>query len=181
MLLRVSSYSESVLACKSFARQENEHDKGCVRFLWADSSPDRHHDWLWCEQRNILDSMTLLSCFRASKQITHWLKASDDPWSVPEHCKDQLQTLLKSINHHIHTPVALGSGKKMADVAQKAAAMAHTFSLENPTWAQISAFMRSFISVTTDLGAESGLAHFRVSLSNLFPSWRSLYPLEADW
>ena len=155
--------------------------EGCVRFLWADSSPDRHHDWLWSEQHYIKDSRLVLECFQSSKRICRWLQiAGVDPWEVPEHCRQDLKQLLDSIQHHVHTPAGLGSGKKMADLAQKSSAIAHSMSMENPDWSQLLKYLQSFVSVTTDMGTESGLTSFRVSLANLFPSWRSLHPIEVD-
>ena len=65
-------------------------------------------------------------------------------------------------------------------MAHKAAAMAHSLSLENPDWGQLLPYLSSFVSITTDLGVESTLANFRVSLRRLFPAWRDLDPLEAD-
>ena len=153
--------------------QENQaaNDQGCVRFLWADSSPDRRHDWLWSEQHYISDSGSLLACFQASKVICQWLRtAGEDPWSVPEQYIPRFEQLLQGIRHHIHTPSALGSGKKMADLAQKGSAIAHSLALENPSWAQLFSYLKSFVSLTTDMGTESALTYHRVSLVNLFPS-----------
>ena len=163
--------------------QENiaANSAGCVRFLWADSSPDRFHDWLWAEQHHIAGVESLLRCFEASQTVTSWLRAPDvDPLDIPQQCQDALNTLICGVQHHVHCPVALGGGKKMADIAQKAAALAHTFSLENPDWSQLLRYLQSFISITTDFGTEAGLSSFRVALQGLFPSWHDLDPMEVD-
>lgn len=163
--------------------QENcaANTSGRVRFLWADSSPDRRHDWLWIEQHYVSDSLALERCFMAAKRVSTWLRSPNvDPFQIATTCADDLKTLKDGICHHIHTPVALGAGKGMTDVAQKAAAMAHAFSLENPEWSQLSSYLDSFVSITTDLGTESALSGFHVSLRSLFPPWRDLDPLEVD-
>lgn len=87
------------------------------------------------------------------------------------------KTLVDGVRHHIHTPVALGAGRGMTDMAQKGAAMAHAFSLENPSWEQLLLYLKSFVSITTDMGTESTLAYLHVRLRQLFPAWRDLDPL----
>ena len=154
---------------------------GCQRYLWADSSPSKHHNWLWVEQHSVSSDLQLRSCFHAAREICVALRAPNvDPFDLADSVWQHFSTLASAISHHIHTPVALGSGKKMSDAAQKASAMAHSFALENPSWADLHAYLDSFVSVTTDLGAESSLAYFHVDLKELFPSWHDLNPLEID-
>ena len=122
-----------------------------------------------------------MRCFNASQEVTDWLNTPGvDAFQIPERCQDALNTLSSCLQHHIHCPVALGGGKKMGDLAQKGAALAHTFSLENPDWSQLLKYLQSFLSITTDLGTESGLAHLRVALQGLFPAWHDLDPMELD-
>ncbi|CAE7524520.1 unnamed protein product [Symbiodinium sp. CCMP2456] len=165
------------------SQEENLHanSRGGVRFLWADSSPDRYHNWLWTEQHHIADADSILACFDAAATIVQWLNtAGVQPLNVSEHNRSCLRQLLNGVCHHIHTPSALGSGKGLTDMAHKAAAMVHSLSLENPDWGQLLPYLSSFVSITTDMGVESTLANFRVSLRHLFPAWRDLDPLEAD-
>ena len=154
---------------------------GCVRYLWADSSPSRYQDWLWVEQHSVQSDDQLHSAFRASIAIAKFLQSEGvDPLDMPGDIWQALETLASAIKHHIHTPVGLGSGKKMSDATQKASAMAHTFALENPTWTELHSFLDSFISITTDLGAESALAHLHIDLRQLMPPWHVLHDLMHD-
>ncbi|CAE7589529.1 unnamed protein product [Symbiodinium sp. CCMP2592] len=175
----------AVLAVMPWPMSQGENraanSTGCVRFLWADSSPDRFHDWLWAEQHYISSQDAVMRCFEAFQQVASWLKTPGvDAFQIPQPCENALQTLSSCLQHHVHCPVALGGGKKMTDLAQKGAALAHTFSLENPDWSQLLKYLQSFCSITTDLGTEAGLSHLRVTLQGLFPAWRDLDPMELD-
>ena len=65
-------------------------------------------------------------------------------------------------------------------MAHKAAAMAHSLSLENPDWSELLSYLSSFVSITTDMGVESALSHLHVTLRQLFPAWRDLGPVQPE-
>ena len=147
---------DSAYLLLSQLENHTENLNGCQRYLWADSSPSRYHDWLWVEQHCLSNDSELKACFQASREIAQVLRAVDaDPHDLEECTLQHLARLASNVKHHIHTPTALGSGKNLTDAVQKASAMAHSFALENPSWLQLHAFLDSFVSITTDLGTDS--------------------------
>ena len=102
----------------------------------------------------------------------------------PERRQELGARLRAAISYHTHIPAALGKGTGFSDLASKVRAATHVFGVESSSVQDLSRYLRSFVSVTTDMGTELGMAEFRVeSLDSVIPEWmRPPLPavLEAD-
>ena len=84
--------------------------------------------------------------------------------------------LRKKVRWHTYTPVCLAAS--FADLPHKAQALCHMVALESSTWGSLSTQLHEFISMTSDMGTELGIADFRCNLMDIKPTWFSF--MESD-
>ena len=101
--------------------------------------------------------------------------------AIPQTYHYQLQSIATRLEVHTYTPVVIASG--FSNLSHKLAGCLHSFFLHLGNLESLKSHMDSFISVTTDLGTESGLTEYRSSnVTDLLPVWIRRPPpaLELD-
>lgn len=100
-------------------------------------------------------------------------------FETPAEWAPWLQTIRQNVRHHINPPAALGSGHRA--LSDKAAAEAYKWSLQEAFGNKLRCHAESFVSYTTDMGVELGLADFAVNdLEGLLPRWVHRVGLQPD-
>ena len=117
---------------------------GRRRFLNIDSSPQGGRDWLICESTSVCKKDLL----RLAQLFVDLHSAEDD--IDPESLVSGL------IESHIHPPVALGS--KKSGLISKFHAFCQQLFLETGSIEYFPEWMGEVVSITSDLGTESGLS-----------------------
>ena len=94
---------------------------------------------------------------------------------------DYVWELLKQVGDrflgYTHIPVCLGSG--FSGLAHEVGGMLQSFALEqHGSLDNLHEYLHSFVSFTTDMGTEFGIANFRYSgsVGSLLPCWMILTP-----
>ena len=163
-----------------------------VRFGWADSTLQLTRDWLLSAHDSILEADLVRAAEAADGLIAarfrreEWQRGgadagSDDEIAAESQCDEYHDILLFALRRHDHIPVALGRGAtKLAD---KVAALLHSWCFETENRQDLDDFLSSFHSFTTDMGTEMGVSSFRfhrVDIADILPDWMHKAELQAD-
>ena len=178
---------------RSLVAQNRSH---AVRCLLADSSPQRGFDWFLTEWHTLAPANFDSWMSNVWQLIHNRCRAQQLSQALESTCHDQadlesqlydlqqerktLETLPQGTASHgsqptvdVHLSFPTAQGSKRASIVHKIHALLHTLYLEVGGWHQVAGFLASVRSVTTDFGAESGLADMgSIDVSALFP-WTS--------
>jgi hypothetical protein len=99
---------------------------------------------------------------------------------TPVEWEPWLQALCENIRQHVNPPAALGSGHR--SLSDKVAAETYKWSLQEGFGKDLSAHAQSYISYTSDMGIELGIADFAVpgGAARLLPNWVHRGDIQAD-
>ncbi len=142
-------------------REKNAGGRDLARYGWVDSSPQGARNWLLmmhacAEVQGVADLMACAS------------KLAMEP--EPPGASEGSRRLHDNLRHRTQVPVALGLRK--ADLPSKVSAFLHSALLECPSLVALQKYLASFVSFTTDLGVEVGLAGFyALTLEGVLPVW----------
>ena len=78
------------------------------------------------------------------------------------------ESLVNKLHHHIHVPVALGSGA--SGEVEKASALAHALRIAAGS-ANLAQYLSEVRATCTDMGDELGLASLAVGVQDVLPVW----------
>eukprot|EP00969_Alexandrium_andersonii_P275289 12166514-Alexandrium_andersonii.AAC.1 len=78
-----------------------------------------------------------------------------------------MQKLVAKLTPHVCVPASVESGHE--DLTHTCSCILHQFCVESGSQAQLRQVLASFRTMTTDLGAEAGVANFHATSSNLIP------------
>ncbi len=162
-----------------------------ARYGLADSSPAWGLDWLWNQHwcieggRGLINSFRDATCFISA--LNAWQERETrrgevdrhDVEGTPPELRESMRRLCKCVAVRTHTPVVIASG--FSSVTHKLAATLQAFSLGRPELGRLSAFLDTFVSLTTDMGCEFGFSDYRaLRLRDMLPPWMSLHRVECD-
>ena len=155
------------------------------RYLWMDSSPQIGRNWLWVQEHVLPQAKAVHLMYQVWELIAHMSAVEPDQlrdYDVvsPPHIRALCKSVMLNLRHHVHTPVALGSG--MAKEVHEAAAVAHVCSLAAGGGMQgLKTYLSEVRATCTDMGTELGLSSLQVSADILLPPWlRRCRPMAAD-
>ena len=159
-------------------RREHMSDDSSCRYGMIDASVQGHRDWLISVIRSVpADSIAEVAAAMARLKLhldrygAHILdprdaEPMDDDSGYDRSADFDIIAKALSVNHS--PPVGLMEGKKSLE--HKTAAAVFAWWLESGD--NLDRFLRSFISLTTDLGVESGVGDFQtIDTALLLPKW----------
>jgi hypothetical protein len=140
-------------------------DTGVSRFGMVDSSEQCGLDYMlscfYEIQNNVVDEVW--AAIDTLARLRRDCDSADDELSDQEIL--ELENLIgNSLQLHIEAPVAIGSGKTFSKLLHKTQAYLHQKRLECKSWERVRALLATFISLTVDLGTESGFRQVKSKL-----------------
>ena len=160
-----------------------------ANYVLADSSPQGDRDWLVSVSRRI-DADKLVAVSSAVGLLVADARrlalqadggGSDDEPELLAPPLDRaalFRVLVDAIQSRTCVPAALGLNK--ANLEDKVSALFYSIWLETGS-ERIQTFLDSVVSVTTDLGVESGISEFNaLSVQSLLPEWVTRAAIEPD-
>ena len=144
-------------------RYHNTYDD-CAMYLWWDATP-KGIDWL-LSQVHIVASKDQQAYWKARQALHHRL----DMCKLDEGDIAATKAMNECVTMHTFLPVGLGL--RMGKLEHKLSAWFHALACECVDWSQLVAVCRNIVSVTTDLGTESGMVSWHTTdLEPLLPEW----------
>ena len=193
---RIPSWSTSLhlaldVGVMTWQRHIHHEQRGkpmCSRYGFADSSPQGGRDWLVSVVRTVMpgdlrqffSAVVFLSRDLEMEAHTGAAAVADDPDAWPELPARQevggyasraqaFSHIADAIQARTCVPVALGSGKTALE--DKVSALLYAFWLEVGL-DRLVEFLESFVSFTSDMGAERGIPDFAsVDIREALPKW----------
>ena len=137
-------------------------------FLWWDATVCQH-DWLLCQVDAVKDSNIV--------KVHHLLQGFCSASGHDELRVAQAKEASDLIRVHSFLPVVVGF--RHSDLASKISGMLFAIALESNSLEELANKLNNIVSVTSDMGTESGATDFHCdNLHQLLPSW--FLPLEIN-
>ena len=154
-----------------------------LRYFWADSSPQKNHDWLWLQYTEISTDTAVLA-FSAVLELCSLVNEvpltdlNSYVQEVPDAWRLLLDALPSVAVKHCSPPGSVANGQR--GVVHKVACILHSLALELPDQSYLLGFLRSAVSFTSDMGVELSVPDFRTAdATALMPPWYD-HSMELD-
>ncbi|MFM7977884.1 MAG: hypothetical protein ACKPKO_01100, partial [Candidatus Fonsibacter sp.] len=191
--LRIPHWSTRLQMCLDVSvmcwRRQAASKQVGTNYVIADSSPQGNRDWLVTVARCIDDDKLvavstvvarLVADARRAALQAAVIESDDEPeLQMPPLDRASLfQVVAEAVQFRTCVPAALGLNK--ASLEDKAAALFYSLLLETGI-ERVQTFLDSVVSVTTDMGVESGISEFNaLSVQSLLPEWVTSAAIELD-
>ena len=157
--------------------RKNDIFANAASYLWWDSTP-HGHDWL-LSQIHSVRHCNLAETFDTARALLASTQNQSGRAAESEQVKQKANFVSRQISAHTFLPVALGL--RSSGMANKVAALFHALFLETGSLQGIERFCESVVSVTTDMGVESGVCDFHaLNVADFLPDWLLPPEVEAD-
>ena len=148
-----------------------------VSYMWWDSTP-HGKDWLLSQIHSVRKS-SLVDVLEAARMVLVATHNQPARAAEAERIVEKSKFVTQHITAHSFLPVAIGL--RASALPNKVAALFHALFLETGSIDGIKRFCESLVSVTSDLGTESGLCDFHATdIADFVPAWLQPPNIEAD-
>ena len=148
-----------------YMRREFALDK-FTRWAWIDSSPQAGRDWFQCKEQYIKDA----DLAKVAKAVDKLILSSNGDAMGSDDLKECNSVIAACVHVHMKAPMAKGQG--CSGVEHLASCFAQCNLLEAGDVATLQRYLSEYVSLTSDMGVESGIRSFKISsIKDVLPEW----------